>query len=268
MIEITTALIKPDAMKNGHMIDILGMIEGHGFTVADMVKSTWTRGLVAQFYAEHRSRDFFQDLVHFMSSGPMIAMTLVREDAIAHWRFVMGATDPKKAAPGTIRNLWGSKTGPIMWNCVHGSDSDKRARDEMDMIRMAQRRQIGSTFPTMSLFGDEAVRLVQASWNVSPVSPVSPDSRCPLYECELLLGHEGPHRHKDLEADYPTHVTHCCPVHGCKYEYVGDPVTCPVVLGKIKREKNAGWCQEPNMVHDPEVCRLEGEGVPTADSDE
>jgi len=196
MMEITVALIKPDAMKNGHMTDILKMIEGSGLIIADMVKGTWSRALVAQFYSEHRSRSFFEDLIEFMTSGPMLAMTLVGTDAVQRWRFIMGATDPKKAAPGTIRNLWGSKNGPIMWNCVHGSDGEKRGRDEMDMIRIAMRRSDSPHhYTTMSIFGDEAVRLVLGA-----------GPRCEKLiildkKCQLHVGHTGPCRHKDKNSE-------------------------------------------------------------------
>lgn len=156
----TLALIKPDAMKNGHMIDILKFVTDHGLVIADLMKGTWNRTLLAQFYAEHQERDFFVDLLDFMSSGPMVAMTLVGDNAVERWRFLMGATDPKKAAPGTVRNLWGSKTGPIMWNCVHGSDSQDSATRETEIIRIATmpRRE---RYGRISGFGDEAMHLLK-----------------------------------------------------------------------------------------------------------
>jgi hypothetical protein len=90
----------------------------------------------------------------------MVAMTLVGDNAVERWRFLMGATDPKKAAPGTIRNLWGSKTGPIMWNCVHGSDSQDSATREIEIIRIATmpRRE---RYGRISGFGDEAMHLLK-----------------------------------------------------------------------------------------------------------
>lgn len=139
-METTLALIKPDAMKH-HFLDILGMAERSGFDIADLVVARWNPSLAREFYAEHEGKPFFEDLVTFTAGGRIAAMTLVRTDAVRHWRWLIGSTDPLKAEPGTVRNLYGhravvDRSGPIMWNAVHGSDSVESAKREIEILRL------------------------------------------------------------------------------------------------------------------------------------
>ena len=123
----TFTMIKPDAVKNNHIGAILQKINEAGFRIVAMKYmhlSTETAGL---FYDVHRERGFFGDLVNFMSSGPIVAVILEKDNAVADFRELIGATDPAKAAPGTIRNLFAKS---IDANAVHGSDSDENAAIE------------------------------------------------------------------------------------------------------------------------------------------
>ena len=119
MGERTLSIIKPDAVKAGQVGQILGRLEKAGFAIVAMRQRRLTRAEAEGFYHVHRERPFFASLCAFMSSGPCIAMVLERDDAIAHLREVMGATDPAKAAPGTIRRDFATS---IEANCIHGSD--------------------------------------------------------------------------------------------------------------------------------------------------
>jgi nucleoside-diphosphate kinase len=104
------------------------MIEEAGFRILAMRMQKLTRAEAEGFYAVHRGKPFFEELVAFMTEGPVILMALEREDAIAKWREVMGATDPKKAAPGTVRALYGTDIGR---NASHGSDAPETAAFEV-----------------------------------------------------------------------------------------------------------------------------------------
>lgn len=127
MPERTLAILKPDTVKDGHAGRILTMLEAEGFRIAGL-KLVWlSEKKAGMFYAVHRERPFYQSLVRFMSEGPVIPMVLERENAIQHLRKVMGATDPAKAAAGTIRKLYGSS---IERNAIHGSDAPETARFE------------------------------------------------------------------------------------------------------------------------------------------
>ncbi len=123
----TLAIIKPGAVKNRHIGDILTKIEHSGYTIAGIKTLQLTIEEAAEFYDVHRERPFFQELIEFMSSGPVIAMILLKENAVADFRVLIGATDPAEAADGTIRKLFAeSKTH----NAIHGSDSDENAEKE------------------------------------------------------------------------------------------------------------------------------------------
>ncbi|MEJ5368080.1 MAG: nucleoside-diphosphate kinase [Bryobacteraceae bacterium] len=127
-VERTLAIIKPDAVAAGNAGKIISMIEEAGFRILAMRMQTLTRAEAEGFYAVHRGKGFFEELVAFMTEGPVILMALEREDAIAKWREVMGATDPKKAAPGTVRALYGTDIGR---NASHGSDAPETAAFEL-----------------------------------------------------------------------------------------------------------------------------------------
>lgn len=127
-LERTFAIIKPDAMGRGQQGDILARIHRAGFKVVAIKTMRLTKEEAGGFYAVHRERPFFGELTDFMSSGKIIAVVLEAEGAIAKWRDTMGATDPKKAAPGTIRHDLGTSIGN---NCVHGSDAPETAAFEI-----------------------------------------------------------------------------------------------------------------------------------------
>ena len=127
-LEQTFAIIKPDAVKAGFSDDIIAMIKDHGFTIVKQQPTTWTRADAEQFYAIHKNRPFFGELVDFMISGPIVMMVLEKEDAVPAWRDLMGATNPDEAEAGTIRNLYGANIGN---NATHGSDSADNAKLEI-----------------------------------------------------------------------------------------------------------------------------------------
>ncbi len=123
----TFTMIKPDAVKNNHIGAILQKINEAGFRIVAMKYLHLSAETAGLFYDVHRERGFFGDLVSFMSSGPIVAAILEKENAVADFRELIGATDPSKAAPGTIRNLFAKS---IDANAVHGSDSDENAAIE------------------------------------------------------------------------------------------------------------------------------------------
>lgn len=123
-LERTFAIIKPDAVKAGNTGKIIAEIEGNGFCIVAMKKVHLSKKQAEGFYAVHRERSFFGALTDFMSEGPIVALILEREDAIRKWRDVMGATDPAKAADGTLRKRFGTS---IQANATHGSDAPETA---------------------------------------------------------------------------------------------------------------------------------------------
>ena len=127
-IERTLAIIKPDAVGRGQQGQILERIAKAGFKIVAIKTMRLTKEEAGGFYAVHRERPFFGELTNFMSSGKIITMVLEAEGAIAKWRDTMGATDPKKAAPGTIRRDFGTSIGN---NCTHGSDAPETAAFEV-----------------------------------------------------------------------------------------------------------------------------------------
>jgi nucleoside-diphosphate kinase len=126
--ERTLAIIKPDAVGAGHAPQILARLEKAGFRIVALRMRALSRAQAEAFYHVHRERPFFAGLCSFMSSGPCIPMVLERENAIAHLRKIMGATDPAKAAPGTIRKDFAVS---IERNAVHGSDAPETAAFEI-----------------------------------------------------------------------------------------------------------------------------------------
>jgi nucleoside-diphosphate kinase len=127
-VERTFAIIKPDAVARGLQGEILSRIHKAGFKIAAIKSVRLSKGEAEGFYAVHRERPFFKDLTEFMSSGKAFVMVLEADGAIAKWRDTMGATDPAKAAPGTIRRDLGAS---IQNNCTHGSDAPETAAFEI-----------------------------------------------------------------------------------------------------------------------------------------
>jgi nucleoside-diphosphate kinase len=128
MIERTLAIIKPDAVKKRIMGKILDRIEEEGFQIVEMKMVRLTKDGARAFYAVHKVKPFFEGLTDFMSSGEIVVMALERENAIAHWRRVMGETDPARAQIGTLRRTYGFS---IERNAVHGSDAPQTAETEI-----------------------------------------------------------------------------------------------------------------------------------------
>lgn len=117
-------MLKPDAVMNGHVGAIIDKITGAGFKIIAMKYLRLSEQTAGMFYEVHKERPFYKDLVSYMSSGPIVAMILEKNNAVEDFRTLIGATDPAKAAPGTIRNLYAKS---IDANAVHGSDSDLNA---------------------------------------------------------------------------------------------------------------------------------------------
>jgi nucleoside-diphosphate kinase len=127
-LERTLAIIKPDATSRGLTGDILSRIHRAGFSIVAIKSLRLTQSEADGFYAVHRGKGFFAELTTFMSSGKIVVMALEAEGAIARWRQTMGATDPAKAAPGSIRRDLGAS---IQNNCTHGSDAPDTAAFEI-----------------------------------------------------------------------------------------------------------------------------------------
>ena len=127
-MERTFAIIKPDAVADGHTGKILAVIEESGFWIRGMKMRRLSQLEAEGFYAVHHERPFFPSLVKFMTEGPVVVLCLEREGAIAKWREVMGATNPANAAEGTIRKKFAKS---IERNCVHGSDAPETAAVEV-----------------------------------------------------------------------------------------------------------------------------------------
>jgi len=123
----TLCIIKPDAVEKRKQGLILQQLLDEGFQVRGMRLAHLTLKQAQGFYAVHRERPFYGELCTFMSRGPVVLLALEREDAVQHLRTVIGATDPAKAAAGTVRKLYGSNVGE---NAVHGSDSEENGRLE------------------------------------------------------------------------------------------------------------------------------------------
>ena len=127
MIEHTLAIIKPDGVARGLIGEIIHRIESHDLRVKALKMVHLSKRQAEGFYAVHRSRPFFESLTSFMSEGPVVVMILAGEDAIRQWRDLMGATDPAKAGPGSLRKEFGQS---IERNTTHGSDAPETAAFE------------------------------------------------------------------------------------------------------------------------------------------
>ena len=127
----TFTMIKPDAVANNHIGPILSKINEAGFRIIAMKSIHLSKEAIGQFYAIHKERPFYGELVSYMSSGTIVAAILEKENAVAAFRKLIGATDPAKAEPGTIRALFAKS---IAANAVHGSDSDENAGIESDFF--------------------------------------------------------------------------------------------------------------------------------------
>ncbi len=133
----TFTMIKPDAVANGHAGKILDHIIQAGFKVVALKYTQLSNEKAGEFYGIHRERPFFNDLVSFMTSGPIYAAILEKDNAVADFRNIIGATDPQKAEAGTIRNLYAKS---IDANAIHGSDSDENAEIEGNFFFGADER--------------------------------------------------------------------------------------------------------------------------------
>jgi len=139
MTERTLVLLKPDAVKRGQVGEIIRRIEAKGYALVALELRTATPEVLAEHYAEHEGKPFYQPLVDFMLSGPVVAIVLEGERCIEGFRSLGGATDPTAAAPGTIRGDLGRDWGlKVQQNLVHGSDSPESAE-----------REIGIWFPSL-----------------------------------------------------------------------------------------------------------------------
>lgn len=127
-METTLAIIKPDAVAAGNIGKIVARIEQEGFTIAGMKMVQLSPAEGEAFYAVHKARPFFGELVSFITSGPVVVMALKKANAIAAWRDLMGATNPEQAAPNTLRKLYGKNIGS---NATHGSDAPETAAQEV-----------------------------------------------------------------------------------------------------------------------------------------
>ncbi len=137
MTERTLTIIKPDSVEKGNVGAIIAHLEREGFRIVAARMTRLSEAQAREFYAVHRERPFYDDLVAYMTSGPVWPMVLERENAVAYLREVMGATNPAEAAEGTIRALYGES---IERNAIHGSDSPENAA-----------REIAFFFPTAEL---------------------------------------------------------------------------------------------------------------------
>jgi nucleoside-diphosphate kinase len=127
-LQRTFTIVKPDAVEKGVAGEIIAMIQQQGFRVLGMKMLHITKHQAEGFYAVHASKPFFESLTNFMSSGPIVVMALEKANAIADLRELMGATDPAKAAEGTVRKKYATN---IERNAIHGSDADDTARFEL-----------------------------------------------------------------------------------------------------------------------------------------
>ncbi len=133
----TFTMIKPEAVENGHIGAILERINSAGFTIVALKKTALTSKKAGEFYAVHKERPFYTELVDYMSSGPIVAAILEKDNAVADFRALIGATDPSEAAEGTIRSEFALSKAK---NAVHGSDSDENAVVEGDFFFSAEER--------------------------------------------------------------------------------------------------------------------------------
>ena len=128
---ITFTIIKPGAVNNEHIGPILKMISDHGFHIASMRMTRLTKQLAEEFYDVHKGKPFYEGLIDFMTSGPIVLAILEKDNAVEDYRKLIGNTDPSKAEEGTIRKLFAVS---VQKNAVHGSDSDESAVRECDFF--------------------------------------------------------------------------------------------------------------------------------------
>jgi nucleoside-diphosphate kinase len=133
----TFSIIKPNAVRTGKAGPILAMINEAGFGISAMKMVHMTIAQAESFYSVHKGKSFFEGLIEFMTSGPVFVMVLKHENAVEEFRKLIGATDPAKAEPGTIRKMFGVS---VQMNAVHGSDSDKNAGREANCFFSAFER--------------------------------------------------------------------------------------------------------------------------------
>lgn len=122
-------MLKPDAVEKGYIGEILQRVTAAGFSIRGLKMKQMSRDEAGRFYAIHRDRPFFEELISFMTSGPIVAAALQKEDAVTDFRALIGATNPQEAAEGTLRKAYAESVGK---NAIHGSDSDENARVEID----------------------------------------------------------------------------------------------------------------------------------------
>jgi nucleoside-diphosphate kinase len=130
-MERTLCIIKPDAVRAKNIGNIVAKIQEAGFTVLGMKQITISADVAGAFYAVHKERPFYGELVDFMSSGPIVPIALAKDNAVADWRTLIGATNPAEAADGTIRKLYATSVGE---NAVHGSDSVENGKIEVSFF--------------------------------------------------------------------------------------------------------------------------------------
>ncbi len=130
-MQLTFAMIKPDAVERRVCGKIIDLIEQHGFEILQINKSVLPKALVEAFYDIHRERPFFKEMVDNITAGPVITLILKKENAVADWRTLMGATNPAAAEPGTVRALYGVD---ISKNAAHGSDSIENGIREIGLM--------------------------------------------------------------------------------------------------------------------------------------
>lgn len=130
-MEKTFAIIKPDAVKAKNSGKIIDRIEQEGFNIVGMKKINMTRNVAELFYAVHKGKPFYTELVDFMISGPCIIMALEKNNAIKAWRDLMGSTNPEKSDPNTLRRLYGTSVGS---NATHGSDAPETSKTELTIF--------------------------------------------------------------------------------------------------------------------------------------
>lgn len=128
---ITFSMIKPDAVSENNIGAILKMMEEAGFRIVAMKKTQLTKNTAGKFYEVHKERPFYEDLTIYMSSGPIVALVLEKENAVADFRKLIGATNPAEAEEGTIRQRYAKS---IEANAVHGSDADETAEKESEFF--------------------------------------------------------------------------------------------------------------------------------------
>jgi len=127
----TLLMIKPDAVADGRVGDILALVEKNRFGIRRLAKTQFTRERAEQFYAVHRERSFFKDLVAYITSGPVVAIEIEGDEVVSRIREFIGATNPADARPGTVRYMFGKS---LQNNAVHGSDAADNAQKELEIV--------------------------------------------------------------------------------------------------------------------------------------